>query len=355
VTSISVKNLTVKFGDFVAVNDVSFDAPSGSFITLLGPSGCGKTTLLKMIAGFLVPLQGSIALGEKDVTDLRPEVRDTAMCFQSYALFPHLTVEENVGFGPKQKKLSLQERTTRVDDAIAQVDLVAHREKLPNALSGGQQQRVALARALAMGSGVILFDEPLSNLDAKLRDSVRDEIRALQKERGFTAIYVTHDQAEALAMSDKIIVMNKGEIAQIGAPEDIYNQPKTAFVADFVGTANIMTAKIASVNDTSAQIETDLGTLTANFPSHPVGHQFSVSWRPESMILHASPDALNAMELTVIDRVFVGNLTSLIVAPTHNLDVKVRIETLGTFPVENGATFYGSLPSAALVGLEDDV
>lgn len=351
--SISAKNVTVQFGDFLAVDNVSFDAPSGSFITLLGPSGCGKTTLLKAIAGFIDPIAGQFEIGGADVTDQRPEARDTAMCFQSYALFPHLTVAENIGFGPRQKKLPRSEQVSRVDDAIEQVELGQHREKLPNALSGGQQQRVALARALALGAGVILFDEPLSNLDAKLRDSVRDEIRKLQRARGFTAIYVTHDQSEALAMSDTIIVMNKGAIVQSGAPEEIYNRPKTAFVADFIGTANIMSAEVIGADAASCVLRTDLGNLHAEMSDCSIGDKLTVSWRPESMAASGQGDRGTPVRLKVIDRVFIGNLTSLVVAPVENLDKHFRVEVLGDFPVSDGDDFDGYLPASKIVRLED--
>ena len=202
--AIDIEHLSKKFGDFTALSDVSIDVQPKEFVTLLGPSGCGKTTLLKLISGFLEPTDGVIKIGGLDVTHVPPEKRDTALCFQSYALFPHLTVKENLEFGPRQKKISSSERKARIDDVSEKLDLTAQLNKLPNQLSGGQQQRVSLGRALTMRPSVILFDEPLSNLDAKLRDQVRIEIRRIQKEYGLTAIYVTHDQAEALSMSDRI-------------------------------------------------------------------------------------------------------------------------------------------------------
>jgi len=208
--AIDIEHLSKKFGDFTALSDVSIDVQPKEFVTLLGPSGCGKTTLLKLISGFLEPTDGVIKIGGLDVTHVPPEKRDTALCFQSYALFPHLTVKENLEFGPRQKKVSSSERKARIDDVSEKLDLTAQLDKLPNQLSGGQQQRVSLGRALTMRPSVILFDEPLSNLDAKLRDQVRIEIRRIQKEYGLTAIYVTHDQAEALSMSDRIVVLNDG-------------------------------------------------------------------------------------------------------------------------------------------------
>ncbi|MDO7655790.1 MAG: ABC transporter ATP-binding protein, partial [Paracoccaceae bacterium] len=213
--AIDIEHLSKKFGDFTALSDVSIDVQPKEFVTLLGPSGCGKTTLLKLISGFLEPTDGVIKIGGLDVTHVPPEKRDTALCFQSYALFPHLTVKENLEFGPRQKKVSSSERKARIDDVSEKLDLTAQLDKLPNQLSGGQQQRVSLGRALTMRPSVILFDEPLSNLDAKLRDQVRIEIRRIQKEYGLTAIYVTHDQAEALSMSDRIVVLNDGRVEQV--------------------------------------------------------------------------------------------------------------------------------------------
>ena len=241
---LEIKNITKKFGDFYAANNITFTAEEGEFVTLLGPSGCGKTSLLKLIAGFHVADEGEILIGGKNVNHVPPEKRNTAMCFQSYALFPHLNVSHNICYGLKQRKIDIEEQKQRLDLALKQMDLEFHKLKLPNELSGGQQQRVALARAMVTRPDVILFDEPLSNLDAKLRESVRFEIKQLSKQYNLTSIYVTHDQAEALTMSDKIIVLNKGSIEQIGSPQDIYHHPKNRFVADFIGIANITEANV---------------------------------------------------------------------------------------------------------------
>ena len=268
------ENVAMRFGDFVALKDVNMTAEPSEFITLLGPSGCGKTTLLNIIAGFLTPTGGRIILDGKDITSVPPERRDSAMCFQSYALFPHLSVRDNVAFGPRQKKVGASETQRRVGNLIDQMGLSPHAEKLPNALSGGQQQRVALARALAVAPGMVLFDEPLSNLDAKLRDQVRSEIRALQREIGFTAIYVTHDQAEALALSDKVLLLQNGVVVQSGAPRDIYFKPRTAFVADFIGAANIHRGTVSN-----GGLHTAFGVISAG--DTPKG-KAAVCWRPES-------------------------------------------------------------------------
>ena len=292
---------------FAALTDIHLSVERGEFLTLLGPSGCGKTTLLKTMAGFHVPTTGRVLIGGVDVTDAPPERRDTAMCFQSYALFPHLTVAENIDFGPRQNRVPRSERAERLARLLDQVELEAHRTKLPNKLSGGQQQRVALARALAMQPSVVLFDEPLSNLDAKLRDQVRREIRNLQREFGFTAIYVTHDQAEALAMSDRIVVMREGRIDQIGAPEEVYARPASVFVADFVGAANILPFEPAG----DGVVRTRLGPLKVAEP--PANDATHICWRPEDAIAGNGADH-NVVEGVVTARAYQGAYTEVYVA-----------------------------------------
>lgn len=232
--------------DFFAVNNISLDIEPGSFVTLLGPSGCGKTTTLRMIAGFESPDQGEIYLGDEAINELTPNKRDTAMVFQSYALFPHYNVYDNIGYGLKLRKFSKEEMRKKILNILHLVELDGMEARMTNQLSGGQQQRVALARALVVEPSVLLFDEPLSNLDAKLRVSMRTEIRKIQQKLGITAIYVTHDQSEAMSLSDKIIIMNKGNIAQMGSPSEIYYKPVNKFVADFIGEANFLPAKAES-------------------------------------------------------------------------------------------------------------
>lgn len=226
--------------DFKAVDDVSLTIEPGSFVTLLGPSGCGKTTTLRMIAGFESPDEGEIYLGTQAINELTPNKRDTAMVFQSYALFPHYNVFDNVAYGLKLRKMSKEEIRSKVMNILDLVELTGMEGRMTNQLSGGQQQRVALARALVVEPSVLLFDEPLSNLDAKLRVSMRTEIRNIQQRVGITAVYVTHDQSEAMALSDQIIIMNRGVVAQLGTPQEIYYHPKNEFVADFIGEANFL-------------------------------------------------------------------------------------------------------------------
>ena len=235
-----VKGLSKHFGASKVFEDLSFAIEEGEFITLLGPSGCGKSTLLRCLAGLETPDAGSIFVNGEDITHTKPQKRGIGMVFQSYALFPNMTAAENIAFGLKMQGLEKNEILHRVAQAIRTVELTNNEKKYPNQLSGGQRQRVALARALVVKPRILLLDEPLSALDARIRRNLRDEIRSIQREMQLTTIFVTHDQEEALTMSDTIVVMNKGKIQQIGRPEDIYNEPKNAFVADFIGESNIL-------------------------------------------------------------------------------------------------------------------
>ena len=276
---------------FYAVQDVSLDIAPGAFVTLLGPSGCGKTTTLRMIAGFESPDEGEIYLGEEPVMALTPNKRDTAMVFQSYALFPHYNVYDNVAYGLKIRKLDKASIREKVMNILELVEMTGMENRMTNQLSGGQQQRVALARALVVEPGVLLFDEPLSNLDAKLRVTMRTEIRRIQQKLGITAVYVTHDQSEAMSLSDQIIIMNKGVIAQMGTPPDIYYHPKSEFVADFIGEANFLPGIVEGVNQ---------GLCTITIHGHKVvvqckeaflkGQDCRLVLRPEAAIIGKSGD-----------------------------------------------------------------
>lgn len=272
-----------------AVDNVSLEIKPGEFMTLLGPSGCGKTTILRMVAGFETPTNGDVFIGSERVNSLTPDKRDTAMVFQSYALFPHLNVFDNIAYGLKIKKLSTAVIKEKVEHILELVGLSGLEGRAPNQLSGGQQQRIALARALVMEPAVLLFDEPLSNLDAKLRVYMRSEIRKIQREIGITSIYVTHDQAEAMSMSDRVIVMNKGVVEQIGTPYEIYNKPTTQFVADFIGIANILDAEVMAVAGDIATVKC-LGTLFEVATELPVspGSQIKVILRPEAVGIGAT-------------------------------------------------------------------
>ena len=272
--------------DFYAVKDTSLEITPGSFVTLLGPSGCGKTTTLRMIAGFESPDEGEIYLGGEPINALTPNKRDTAMVFQSYALLPHYNIFDNVAYGLKLRKMDKATIKEKVTKILALVGLEGMEERMTNQLSGGQQQRVALARALVLEPGVLLFDEPLSNLDAKLRVTMRTEIRRIQQEAGITAIYVTHDQSEAMALSDRIIIMEKGVVAQIGTPQEIYYHPASEFVADFIGEANFLKGKLSDKDG-------DGGIVTVEGHAVPVvgvdqladGKDCTLVLRPESAVL----------------------------------------------------------------------
>ena len=239
---LSLRGLTKRYAGFTAVDNLDLDVPKGELVAFLGPSGCGKTTSLRMIAGLVPATAGKIVVGGQDLTTVATHRRDMGLVFQSYALFPHMNVAKNVAFGLEMRKIPKDEIARRVKEAIALVHLSGKEEHRPAQLSGGQQQRVALARALVIRPSILLFDEPLSNLDAKLRDEMRNEIRDIQKRLGITAIFVTHDQGEALTMCDKVVVMNQGRLEQLGTPVDLYERPKTAFVASFVGRTNRLKA-----------------------------------------------------------------------------------------------------------------
>lgn len=274
--------------EFYAVKDLSVNIKPGSFVTLLGPSGCGKTTTLRMVAGFESPDEGEIYLGEEKINELPPNKRDTAMVFQSYALLPHYNVYDNVAYGLKIRHIPKDEIHKRVLDILKLVQLDGMEDRMTNQLSSGQQQRVALARALVVKPGVLLFDEPLSNLDAKLRVSMRTEIRRIQQQIGITAIYVTHDQAEAMAISDQIIIMNKGVVAQVGTPKEIYYQPKNEFVADFIGEVNFLDAKVVEKQKDKIITEVYGVKIPVYSGEGKVGDDVRLVIRPES--LHLADD-----------------------------------------------------------------
>jgi len=273
-------------GAVLAVDDVSVDIYEGEFLTLLGPSGCGKTTTLRLIAGFEMPTNGRILLEGKNITADPPNKRDMALVFQNYALFPHMSVYDNVAYGLQTHHMPRPQIREKVHAALQTIGLEGLGERRPNQLSGGQQQRVALARSLVMEPSILLFDEPLSNLDAKLRVQMRSEIHQLQRRLGITSIYVTHDQLEAMALSDRIVVMNKGKIEQVGTPEDIYRYPTTRFVADFIGRANFLPTVVDAVAGKSASVSL-LGKrldTPARFAVAP-GQAVTAMLRPEALSL----------------------------------------------------------------------
>ena len=306
-------HVTKKFGETAAVDDVSFDVPRGSFATLLGPSGCGKTTTLRMIAGFYDPDAGDIVLGGRRINELPAHRRGTAMVFQDYALFPHMTVRGNVSYGLRLAKVPAAERDRRVNETLDFVGLGKLGDRWPNQLSGGQQQRVAVGRALVLRPEILLLDEPLSNLDAKLRVQLRYELRTLQQQLKMTFVYVTHDQDEALSLSDWIAVMNAGKVEQAGTPWEIYYHPRTAFLADFVGAVNIVPGTVREVRGDEVVVAFGERSVTVRRPAGlalSAGREVRLCVRPEALALRppsADPDGVR-LPGVVARRAFLGDL-----------------------------------------------
>ena len=298
---LSVKNINKYFGDFQALNNVSFDVKEGEFVCILGPSGCGKTTLLRVIAGLESQSEGLINQNNKDISLLPPDQRDFGIVFQSYALFPNLSVKNNISFGLKTRKQNKETIDKRVDELLELVGLSDHINKFSAQLSGGEQQRVALARALAPSPGLLLLDEPLSALDAKVRQYLRLEIKNLQRQLGVTTIMVTHDQEEALTMADRIILMNNGVIEQEGSPQDLYSKPKTAFSANFIGTTNLFKAK--RISDKS--IEINGSTLECN--ENIKDDLLTVTIRPEDIKIAQNGNEKNILKGTIKELEFLGS------------------------------------------------
>lgn len=280
---VRLERITKTFGLLKALDRVSLQIEEGSFFTLLGPSGCGKTTLLRVIAGFASPDSGEIFFGDQPVNHLPPYKRETAMVFQNYALFPHLSVFDNVAYGLRARRIPKDEVRSRVHEVLEKVQLETLARRFPGQLSGGQQQRVALARALVIHPRVLLMDEPLSNLDAKLRVAMRQEIRKIQKDLAITTLYVTHDQEEAMTVSDCIAIFNHGEIEQIGTPSEIYFRPRNRFVAEFTGTSNLMDVEVIAYNAETSILKGDLkgNPVSIRYPQKPVGKIVTILLRPE--------------------------------------------------------------------------
>ncbi|HEY7452847.1 MAG TPA: ABC transporter ATP-binding protein [Candidatus Limnocylindria bacterium] len=318
---VRLDHVTKSFGEMTAVDDLSLEIWRGEFFSMLGPSGCGKTTTLRMIGGFEETTSGTVYLGDEDVTGLPPFKRNVNTVFQNYALFPHLTIYENVAFGLRRKKVPDAEIKTRVGDMLELVELPGYDERKPGMLSGGQQQRVALARALINHPQVLLLDEPLGALDLKLRKQMQIELKRIQSEVGITFIYVTHDQEEAMTMSDRIAVMRAGRIEQLGDPESLYERPRTAFVAGFLGVSNLLEGEVAGHEGGMISIRLTDGTVI-RAPSPEGGtslHEVRLGVRPEKLrVLPATDGAgtdasVNAMEGTVLDSSYIGVSTQYLV------------------------------------------
>jgi len=303
---LEISNLQKHFGSHVAVKDFSISVEQGEFITFLGPSGCGKTTILRMLAGFESPSHGSIMFDGKDVTHLRASQRNVGMVFQSYALFPNMTVAENIGFGLKVAKQPQSQIDARVKEMLALIRLDTLAERYPWQMSGGQQQRVALARAIANKPKVLLLDEPLSALDAKIRVSLREEIRALQRELNITTVFVTHDQEEALSISDRIVVLNEGGVEQIGTPSETYNFPRTRFVASFVGTLNQLQGEVLDVQAGTVLVGDQVLTSSNPMTNLVAGQRCMLAIRPEALLIGAHQKGKNAISVVVEEVSFLG-------------------------------------------------
>jgi len=308
---LSISHVTKQFGDTVVVDDFNLDVEKGEFVSFLGPSGCGKTTTLRMVAGFEIPTSGKILLDGVDITDKAPNQRNVGMIFQSYALFPNMTVAQNIGFGLRVRKEPEAMIKQRVDEMISLINLEKHAHKYPYQLSGGQQQRVSLARALANRPQVLLLDEPLSALDAKIRVSLRAEIRAIQKSLGITAIFVTHDQEEALSISDRIVVMNMGEMEQVGTPFEIYNFPTTVFAANFVGTLNNANGEVVDPAKGLLTVDGVQFESATDLKSRSKGDKVKVAIRPERFSFAAEHKKANVVDATIESITFLGSVVRI--------------------------------------------
>jgi iron(III) transport system ATP-binding protein len=305
---LSLSGVSKYFGSFAALSDVSFEISEGEFICFLGPSGCGKTTLLRCIAGLETQNEGTIILGGKDISWLPPSSRDFGIVFQSYALFPNLKVSDNITYGLVNQKISAAKIQAKCNELLELVDLTEHVNKYPAQLSGGQQQRVALARALATSPGLLLLDEPLSALDAKVRSYLRREIREIQNRLGVTTIMVTHDQEEAQSMADRIIVINEGRIEQTGTPGEIYDHPATPFIADFIGTMNFVPAVVAGINS----VDCEAVSLKCDVSDYLIGAKLSCAIRPEDIIIGSVPEqSENAIDVTITEIENLGSFSRL--------------------------------------------
>lgn len=352
------------FAQSVVVQNFNLSIERGEFISFLGPSGCGKTTTLRMVAGFELPTSGSIKIEGKDITHLRPNQRNVGMVFQSYALFPNMTVGENVAFGLKVAKWQASEIGPRVDEMLGIIKLQHLAGRYPYQLSGGQQQRVALARALAVKPQVLLLDEPLSALDAKIRISLREEIRSLQRKLGITTIYVTHDQEEALSMSDRIVVMNEGRVDQVGVPFEIYNHPKTRFVANFVGTLSVLNGKVVDASAGVVDIAGQKITVASGLHGIGNGAPCSIALRPEVATLEGfgGPGAVtnnadraqrNRLTGNIEEVAFLGSVVRIKTRIGENLLSLDTFNDPGITPPQHGTSAAITFSPAAVLVLQE--
>jgi putative spermidine/putrescine transport system ATP-binding protein len=310
-TFLQINNVSKTFGSTDAVKDFNLTIEKGELVSFLGPSGCGKTTTLRMVAGFEAPSGGSIIINNQDITNTPPNQRDVGMVFQSYALFPNMTVSDNIGFGLKVAKKPTKETKDRVAEMLELINMPDYGDRYPSQLSGGQQQRVALARALALRPEVLLLDEPLSALDAKIRVSLRSEIRSIQRKLGITAIYVTHDQEEALSISDRVVVMYEGQMEQVGTPFEIYNFPQTAFVASFVGTLNAVEAEIIDPKANTLRVDSIQLQAAKGLENKQGGEKVTIAIRPERFSFASEQKKANLLEAVIENITFLGSIVRI--------------------------------------------
>jgi iron(III) transport system ATP-binding protein len=325
--SITLENLSKHFGSLKAVDDINIVVETGTLVCLLGPSGCGKTTTLRMVAGFEEPTGGRVFIGEEDITNVPPYARPTALVFQSYALFPHMTIYENVAYGLRARRTSREEVDRRVKEVIHLMELEGQEKKSPPQLSGGQQQRVALARALVIRPKVLLFDEPLSNLDALLRVRMRGEIRQIQKQLGITSLYVTHDQEEAFSIADQVAIMNKGRLIQLGSPRELYRAPADRFVAEFVGLSNIVPVELVESNAQGAVVRAFDRTIKSRRPPQRPDGQLSIVLRPEALEITESEDS--GVPARVLTTAFTGPLVRYTIRTGDGTQLTVDLHNPG--------------------------
>ena len=347
---VKLDNISKSFGDKVIIKDLSLDIYEGEFLTLLGPSGCGKTTILRMISGLEHVTSGRVYIGDKDVTDVDPTKREVNTIFQNFALFPHMTVWDNVSFGLRMKKVAKDEINKRVKKILKLVKLEGFEDRYPGQLSGGQQQRVAIARGVVMNPKVLLLDESLCSLDLKLKRAMQIELKKIQKQLGITFIYVTHDQDEALTMSDRIVIIDKGIIQQNDTPQNIYMYPNTTFVADFIGESNIMNGDVVSVKNgiTSVKIEDDVIFEVNSVDADSIGKKINIMVRPENIKISINP-LKNSLHGIVKDIIYDGAVTKLFIDTDGELNLKVNAH--GIVNLKEGEGVYLKIEKDSIVAI----
>ena len=350
--SVQLNHITKAFDTTYAVNDVSLTIESGELFFLLGPSGCGKSTLLRVIAGFYRPDAGQLMFNDMDMINIPPHQRNTGMVFQNYALWPHMTVSENIEYGLQIRKLDRPKRHEKIDKVLEMVQMSAYRNRPVNTLSGGQQQRIALARAMVIEPSVLLLDEPLSNLDAALRQNLRDEIKEIHRRTKITTIYVTHDQVEAISMADRMAIMKDGVFIQVGTPREIYKHPANSFVASFVGETNFIAGNIKEISNGKAAVETEVGILhtESNYNDFTPGQEVNCSIRPETIYFNGNA-AINQLTATVGTITYLGRTEEYELSIADTLRLKAIVHNPGTDTIRQGESVNISISPESVIPL----